>query len=151
MKRLLINLLLLFTIAGCELSDGDRCKGELVWDKRVKLCHFPDSTNEENDTALQQGSGTTDAAIDSSTGSTFGSMCATNADCNGDVDYCLIDPLNPNDPGVCTLENCVPDDCPADYQCCDCSALGATIACVPNAAVGTATLIGCQCTQGENK
>ena len=138
----------LLFLSGCALADSDRCSGGLVWDEKVKLCH--PGTETDGDTASETDStdsGENDTSLDAGDGTavTFGTPCTDDVSCTGEVDLCLKNPLAPNDPGICTLENCTADDCPDTFLCCDCGSLGAEIACMPEAEAGTAEMFGCSC------
>jgi hypothetical protein len=76
----------------------------------------------------------------------LGMDCEAKSDaCAGyEADYCLVNPTNPGGPGKCTITGCDDKGCPDDYLCCDCSAVGMEIMCVPDfyeALIGTY----CQC------
>ena len=121
----------------------------------VSACFYdPDlskiSKDEDEDTATTE-TGTEDAGIDDAgeNGDEFsgiGTTCeAKSDDCaEFDADYCLVDPTNPEAPGLCTITDCDTRGCPDAYQCCDCSELGMEIMCVPDA---SAAAVGpyCQC------
>ena len=143
MNSLKTVLLWLFCLAwfGCELSPSERCSGDLVWDEAVQLCHAnPEVIDTETDTVG------TDIEVDGGgDGPTFGTTCTADEDCTGEVDFCLISPFAPNDPGVCTLENCSAEDCPDTFRCCDCSSLGLQVACVPEEDAGMVQAFGCSC------
>ena len=53
--------------------------------------------------------------------------------CEGyEADYCLADPYNPKEPGVCTITDCIEQDCPSEYTCCDCTLVMGEELCVPS-------------------
>jgi len=53
----------------------------------------------------------------------LGTPCADDTDCADlEAAACALNPMAPDDPGYCTIEDCVAEDCTGDYQCCDCSA-----------------------------
>ena len=152
MNRFIPLIFFWLWVSGCKISDADRCADDLVWDKTVRLCRAPASTD---DTETLQESDADGGAIDSERDTdadagieetaTFGTPCSNNDECTGEVDFCLLDPRNPGEDGICTLEDCGPSDCPDDFRCCDCSAQGADIACMPTADAATAELFGCTC------
>ncbi len=88
----------------------------------------------------------------SDTGESGGSVSGIGTSCNGqgdacagyDADYCLMDPTNPDAPGMCTVRGCDTKGCPDTYLCCDCSGLGMEIMCVPEASAGTISAF-CPC------
>lgn len=133
-------------LGGCELNDSERCRNDLEWDSTVKLCHAKASEDDTGTTGAVD-SDETDAAGDAGDPSVpFGTPCTEDANCGGETDFCLINPLAPTEPGVCTRLNCGADDCPAStFQCCDCTSLGSQVACVPEADVATAEMFGCSC------
>ena len=106
--------------------------------------------DEAEDTATTEketeDAGDGDAGESSDEFSGIGTVCeAASDDCaEFDADYCLIDPTNPSEPGLCTVTGCDTRGCPDTYQCCDCSGLGMEIVCVPDASAA-AVSVHCQC------
>lgn len=127
--------LLCLTAFACELSDGKRCAGDLLWDDAVHLCYAPPATD----------AATSDETDDAGTSSTFGTLCNGDEECSGEVDFCLFNPMAPNDPGMCTLENCKAEDCPDAFECCDCTSLKLPTACVRETDASTLIMFGCTC------
>ncbi len=136
----------LFIITGlstpaCQIADKDRCPDYLVWSSSYKSC-VPIA---EDDTDSDTTNGT-DSETDGGV-SGLGNECVDQPDCAPyDADYCAINPLTPNDPGYCTIFDCVAGDCPGDYQCCDCTEQGADAAVCMNADDAAAAIgFGCSC------
>jgi hypothetical protein len=95
---------------------------------------------DEGDTAADGGD------LDAGAPSGMGGACTgQGAECEGyDADYCLLNPATPDASGICTVRGCDTKGCPDTYLCCDCSALGMEIICLPEVSaemLGTA----CQC------
>jgi hypothetical protein len=137
-------------IVGCTISDADRCGKGLIWDDKVKGCleEIPDTesaTDTETDTETDTATETDTENDDAGNQSTFGTPCFSNEVCTGEVDFCQLNVLTPDDPGLCTVDNCVPADCPDAFQCCDCSIFGQNITCIPDDAALQATGFGCTC------
>ena len=104
---------------GCSIDDDDRCADGFVWDDEFRVCL--------EDAGGTGGSGGSDPGGGGSTGDPeLGSSCVSDDDCDGaedDATYCLLDPRNPSDPGVCTIPDCTADACGDDYSCCDCGSV----------------------------
>lgn len=132
---LLLFSIVVSVVSGCVVSDDDRCPG-LVWDAEVSACYAPDTDTET----------TSDSGADAGdTPSGFGTPCFSNDACTSEVDFCQLNILTPDEPGICTVVDCVPMDCPETYQCCDCSKLGQNITCIPDEGAVQAAAFGCTC------
>ncbi|MBN2528279.1 MAG: hypothetical protein JXR76_17940 [Deltaproteobacteria bacterium] len=81
--------------------------------------------------------------------------CESDADCadNGDLTYCLVNPL-PNQQGFCTIGDCEPGDCQAGYACCDCDGVAipdsipwdlSEPTCIPAEGSTVLGALGCAC------
>jgi len=104
----LFKLFLLVLAAGwlgCGIEDSDRCPSGYVYESSVRLC-------QKAGVALQQGE-----------------ACSSSDNrCGLEASYCLADPATGN--GYCTKTNCgQQSQCPAGYQCCDCSAITYPVLC----------------------
>lgn len=101
---------LAFLVSGC-FYDPDRSKIS------------EEDTSEED--SVSDG-GITDAGI--------GSECTEDKPCTDEeADFCLTSPMAPGEPGICTVKDCAPGDCPAGYKCCNCtgSSVMDVVACIP--------------------
>ncbi|MCP4679959.1 MAG: hypothetical protein GY854_31600 [Deltaproteobacteria bacterium] len=101
--------------------------------------------------AEMDSGGDTDTGTGTDTGDApaegFGEYCTSSDDC---VDFspgnfCAIDPTTQD--GYCTVENCVSEDCPEAWQCCDCSGVPIVgwFACVTDSDADFVSTIGCSC------
>ena len=133
------------------LTDKNRCLHGSVYDSHFDVCFPVDGGNADTG-----ASGTTqDAAPDQDSGAaapSVGSPCNGPTDCTGDAGYCLKDPANEANPGICTVAPCTATECPTDFSCCNCSA-GALPAlqawpvgtCCPNVVKDQLVQAGCTC------
>lgn len=147
-------------LSGCTIADDDRCLEGYTWDENMLACRKNPAAETDSDI---------DAGVDTETGSIAdagpdagdqagtdtegpelpeglgepctagGNECAAYAEAN----FCALDPRKPDEPGVCTIENCKPGGCPPTYVCCDC--FGVFITCAPEDRIGEASAMGCIC------
>jgi hypothetical protein len=151
-KHLVIVAIFMFLLS-CTIADEDRCESGYTWDSKVKSCRKNPDTDVETDSAtntdLDSGAATDDGGpgTDQDTGPAgLGEVCTKDGnECAGyDIaNYCAYDPTNPTASGICTIQNCSPGDCPAQYQCCNC--MDIVITCVPPDGVESAIQKGCTC------
>lgn len=132
-----ISFLLLFLICGCNIADSDRCgdSDKFYYDKVPQKCLLRETTDD---------GGTADSGDDDfPTG--LGEICHEPSDCEDfEANWCAISEFKPD--GFCTIQNCIPEDCPEAYRCCDCTVAGRGIVCTREAdAVGAEQYLGCTC------
>ena len=138
-RRLAALNIILFLFLACTFSDDERCADGFVFYKPYWGCLPADGGNDQDASTDQETDFPTDqekdGGDDSGTTTTgLGESCTKEGDCaNYQANYCVINPLEPGEPGYCTYSNCKPQSCPVSYQCCDCSAFGFWIACVTSA------------------
>lgn len=136
-------LLAALAFSGCSVADEDRCVDGYYWAEEYLSC-LPDP---EGDTDTETGTDDPDAGPDDGgTELGLGEECSGDPDCASfEADYCITNPMAPDDPGYCTIESCVAADCPDGWQCCDCTGLGWVQACMDDANATTAAAYGCTC------
>ena len=140
--QVIILLVLAPFATGCSVSDDERCENGMYWDDEYKACIIETDTGTGIETGTEPD--TSSAAND------VGTPCADNADCPlPPADYCLLDPTHPNDPGMCTIDNCSSGDCPEGHLCCDCTTVTLvpfpSPLCLPTANTDQLTPLGCVC------
>ncbi|MBN2801730.1 MAG: hypothetical protein JXR91_01415 [Deltaproteobacteria bacterium] len=133
-------------LSGCTPSDDDRCLDGYSWVKEYKLC-MADDEIEVMDS--EEGS---DSAVIEIEENGLGASCLTDDDCQEyEANRCLLDPLSPGKPGVCTVFDCKSADCTGANQCCDCTSVNSEFMetdepfCVPDAHVEILIGFGCSC------
>jgi hypothetical protein len=124
--------------SACSVSDDERCVDGMYWDDEFKACIIEAEAGA--DTATTDSEGDTAA---------LGAPCTGPADCQSPpADYCLLDVTHPQNPGMCTIDDCTSGGCPAGNLCCDCSTGMVnpfpSPLCVPTE--NTSQLTGIQCT-----
>ena len=108
MRKLILMTVALIGTA-CTIDDADRCYGDYEWSEENQLCLMPDSDTGQDEGLDSQSNG-------------VGVACHSPQDCaDFEADFCLDNPQNPADPGMCTVRPCVPSDCTGPFQCCDCT------------------------------
>jgi hypothetical protein len=136
-RRIIIMILYCWILicTACAMDDSDRCSGDLLWNRETLTCV---AAPEDAGTDSDHSNDPTDAGL--SDGSTTGTEglnepCHGNQDCASfDEDYCVINPLQPDQEGYCTITDCTKGNCPDGYQCCDCTnQAGYPIACFKDA------------------
>ncbi len=161
-------------IAGCKISNEDRCPGDMVYLPESMACTCPEgtvfdspsdscveveedtATDTDTDSDIDAGGGADGGDSDDSddtqdTGDTategFGVECSQESDCAEFevADFCALNPLSQQ--GYCTLENCEADDCPDTWRCCDCTSLLGWVACLDDGYAATAEKMGCICSE----
>ena len=142
---LLVMLVALATATGCDIDDADRCPVGYDWSPEAKACIEQDTdTDSDTDTGIDGDAGTDGGGSDG-----LGAECFGDDDCEDfDADYCVLNPLAPDDPGYCSYAGCETsnDTCPAPYICCDCTGLGIEdTSCVTPEDAETVQLYGCVC------
>jgi len=150
-----ILLLLVWFTIGCTMKSGDRCPEEMHYDPEARVCELCDTDqvwDDVNYVCVDTG-GDADSDADGDGGADggpptgLGEPCDTDADCEGyEASMCAINPLT-DEGQYCTLEDCVPADCPDGWQCCDCLAVSAleSLACAMEADVSALEFGGCTC------
>lgn len=144
MKGLRICLGVL-VIIGCSLDDDMRCPDGFAYEQNTRTCVKDEDieTDTDTDTGIDSETGTPsdsdggpqdDAGPDDNIPTGYGQTCSGPAECASfEANYCGIIPGAAA--GYCTIENCVPADCPAGSQCCDCSSINFPIICAKDADV----------------
>lgn len=77
-----------------------------------------------------------------------GAFCADDGDCEQyeEATLCVLNPMNPSDPGFCSLDGCEAGECPSELpHCCDCSSLDWIVTCLDDDTYGMASSYGCTC------
>jgi hypothetical protein len=123
----------------CTVDDDDRCPSGYYWVDDLKVCLERDEVSD---------AGGEECPSDAGVG--LGAECMDNESCACFVaDFCQKNPLNPpEDPGACTISDCVPADCVSDYLCCDCTGTAVPFAapiCVNEAIIDQLVGAGCTC------
>lgn len=144
-------------LAACTMADGDRCPAGMHYDPDARVCELCDTDQVWDDVNYlcadvggdadsdADGDGGADGGDGPPTG--LGEPCDSDEDCEGyEAALCAINPLT-DEGQYCTLENCTPADCPAGWECCDCTDVAAlgTIACAADADVSALEFGGCTC------
>ena len=134
----IVSFLSLVFQGGCEISDDDRCVDGMYWDDVYKACIVEATTAD------------TDSTTDGDTDTAFGAPCTSAANCpSPPADYCLLDVTQPQNPGMCTIDDCSSGGCPTGNLCCNCLAVNIipfpSPLCIPAANTGQLTGFGCTC------
>ncbi len=136
-------LLILVAFVGCTVEQADRCSEGFVWDPEVLACRLVE-IDTEPDAGPDTDSGDTDTDTNMELG--IGELCWSDADCATFIaSYCQLSPFNPDDPGFCTIKDCLAGQCPTGYLCCDCSSLGSQVTCLTEESAESAEQYGCTC------
>ena len=134
------SLFLLALSIGCTIDPDDRCLKGFTWDEDIRSCRKNPDT--DSDTSDLDGGPGEDSGPDSDTEENTGedgptgmgeSCTADGNECDTfEANYCLFDPTNPAQGGICTIKDCQADECPNGYQCCN---IIMAIVCAPDEAV----------------
>ncbi|MCP4600288.1 MAG: hypothetical protein GY847_07110 [Proteobacteria bacterium] len=120
--RLRLASMAILSILALCCEDQGGCPPGFMYMPEYQLCINLPSSN------IQDGGFGIDAAADAqgdTSGSGLGVTCRTSADCEDyEADFCITDPMNPDDPGYCTFIDCAPGGCPSGWECCDCTQSG---------------------------
>ncbi len=106
----------------CQPGTADRCGSGFEWSKADNTC-WPIGDDEGGDSDTQEigdGGVDTDEGDGGAIPEGMGESCFNHDDCDKPpATYCLKDMGAAE--GYCTIEDCTtaPDNCPADYACCD--------------------------------
>lgn len=157
MKPVVYISILGFLFIGCVVDDADRCLGKYTWNAAQSAC-VPKSDNIDTDTINTVDTATTtssesevEVSSDTQPEQGLGEVCNSDAECVGfEASYCMLNPMSPGDPGICTISDCDADVCGEDYTCCDCSSSAILNTwtlplCIPNENVSNLTMAGCTC------
>ena len=121
--RLVIAALALFAVTGgCAFEDDERCPDGYQWNPDRNYCVMEEEIEEDGGPGADSGSVEcveNEAGLDG-----LDQECFSDADCAGcTADYCLLNPMTPDDPGGCTLSGCESAGCGPDHLCCDCGSV----------------------------
>lgn len=130
-------------LTGCSISDDDRCVDGMQWDDDYKSCVVAEPGDSDDADSQSDSAATADSDAQFS-------ACTGAADCSTDpTDYCLLDPTHPDQPGICTIDECTTGSCPAGSLCCDCSGNPLipfeSALCIPGSQTSQLTTYGCTC------
>jgi hypothetical protein len=93
----------------CHIADSDRCDSAMEYVAELNACVAIDTESDAPDG---------DAGADAGGPTGLMEPCGSQDDCAGyDASFCNL----LMEPNVCLIPDCTPspDDCPADYFCCD--------------------------------
>ena len=134
-------LTLLWTTAfflGCTVDESKRCAGEYQWSEDLRLCVIV-TDDTDSDTALEERDTQANGV---------GARCYEDADCaDYEAQLCLYNPQDPGGPSICSVWDCLPEDCTGPYSCCDCTSVQTELLetdapfCIPNDQVPTITTV----------
>jgi hypothetical protein len=148
-------------LVSCTVPENQRCPDGYEYRDDWKVCiRIPEeaSTGGVAGAAGAGGSAANGASSAGAAGTAegtpdevaLGDACFDQGDCGGSVDYCLLNPLTPDDPGICTIADCSAPACGGDYVCCDCDSVALVgwpaPLCIPNQQESQLTGLGCTCT-----
>ncbi len=117
--RSVIILCLLPVCASCSISDEERCSGDFYYEEGS--CYPEAMANPGTTPAPASDSGVADGGT-TGTVTGLGEPCSDQPACaQYQANYCMLDPTNPEKMGICSVIDCTtqPDNCPANYTCCD--------------------------------
>ena len=140
-KRAALGCLLLaiLFIVGCDIPASERCgEGDkFEWNPESRKCKLRDTDTSDG--------GTGDSGTDGDLPSGLGEPCTKQEECEGfEANHCNARDVRPN--GYCSIKDCQPGECPAEYQCCDCTVPGFGISCVSEIDVSAAeNIMSCVC------
>ena len=157
----LSGLWLVALSSSCSISDEDRCADGYTWEEELLSCRKISMNNDTESSGDTDVDTDQDAGVDSGTDAGIGSVTDTDvemlpegmdqpctpsgSECEAypEANHCLTDPRNPDAPGVCTIPDCEPGGCPAEYLCCNCFTI--IVNCMSETAAEAAITEGCSC------
>lgn len=118
----------LLVLCSCSMDDEDRCPEGFYYHSKTRTCLEDTGESKDNksasdgeyDSSIDGNRVDQDATAEDTRPSGLGKSCTTMEDCTPyEEDYCSYNDMA--GAGYCTIANCSFGECPAGYQCCDCS------------------------------
>lgn len=120
-------LVMIFGAVGCTIDDDDRCLSGYQYDSAARICR-PLDTDSVSGPKNGSDTGSDEAETDEGPRG-YGETCTDPGGCAAfDADYCLLDPGKGE--GICTVQGCLPGECPAGSKCCDCTNIERPVLCL---------------------